>query len=108
MLLVPGTVYNRYVEHLKVQGVATTKQADYSKWLRYFLDFCDKYPVPAAKTERVRLFCEKLQEKKQSHRQQEQAAHAISLYFEMEMLHSAKFEEGLHQNQGLKLMYCLK
>jgi integron integrase len=84
MLLIPNAVFVRYVAHLKTRGVAVAYHADYQKWLRYFLDFCDKYPVPAAKSECVRLFCEKLREKKQSMAKQEQAAHAVSLYFEME------------------------
>jgi site-specific recombinase XerD len=83
MLLIPKAVFVRYVAQLKTRGVAAAYHADYQKWLRYFLDFCDKYPNPAAKSERVRLFCEKLREKKQSLAKREQAAHAVSLYFEM-------------------------
>lgn len=64
MLLIPNEVFNRYVAHLKKYGVADASHADYRKWLRYFLDFCDKYPVPDAKSNRVRLFCEKLRDKK--------------------------------------------
>ncbi len=83
MLLIPNAVLTSYVEHLNKRGVATDRHGDYKKWLRYFLDFCDKYPVPESKSERIRLFCEKLQDKKQPDKQRQQAAHAISLYFEM-------------------------
>lgn len=83
MLLIPNEVFNRYITYLGKRGITTVHQWQYKKWLRYFLDFCDKYPVPAAYSDRIRLFCEKLQEKKQSKAQREQAAHAISLYFEM-------------------------
>jgi len=83
MLLVPNAVFIRYVTHLKNREIAPARYAEYKKWLRYFLDFCDKYPVPAAKSERVRLFCEKLRDKKQTEEQREKAAHAVSLYFEM-------------------------
>ena len=60
-----------------------SRHADYKKWLRYYLDFCDKYQPPDSNSERVRLFIEKLREKKQTPAQQKQAAHAISLYFEI-------------------------
>ncbi len=84
MLIVPNTLYSRYVTHLQLRGVAAARHADYKKWLRYFLDFCNKYSPQGSKSERVRLFCEKLLEKKQSEVQRQQAAHAISLYFEMQ------------------------
>lgn len=82
MLLVPNVVFTRYVAHLNTRGIAADRHGDYKKWLRYYLDFCDKYPVPESKPERVRLFCEKMHEKKQSEKQRQQAAHAVSLYFE--------------------------
>ena len=63
MLLIPKAVFIRYVAHLKSRGVPAALHADYQKWLRYFLDFCDKYPVPSGKSDRVRLFCEKLRRK---------------------------------------------
>jgi integron integrase len=83
MLLIPNAVFTRYVAHINKRGIATVRHAEYKKWLRYFLDFCDKYPVPDANSERVRLFCEKLRDKKQTEKHREQAAHAVSLYFEM-------------------------
>ncbi len=90
MLLIPKAVFIQYVAHLKSRGVPAALHADYQKWLRYFLDFCDKYPVPSGKSDRVRLFCEKLRLKKQSEAKREQAAHAVSLYFEMEQQESLK------------------
>ena len=83
MLLIPNEIFVRYLAYLSKRGISTVHQGQYKKWLRYYLDFCDKYPVPAANSDRVPLFCEKLQEKKQSKTQREQAAHAISLYFEI-------------------------
>lgn len=56
MLLIPNAVLTSYIEHLNKRGVATDRHGDYKKWLRYFLDFCDKYPVPESKSEHVRLF----------------------------------------------------
>ena len=76
MFLIPNEVFVRYLEYLSKRGISTVHQGQYKKWLRYYLDFCDKYPVPVANSDRIRLFCKKLQEKKQCKTQQEQAAHS--------------------------------
>lgn len=57
---------------------------DYRKWLRYYFDFSSKYPESRGRSEQVRKFLEKLRDKNQSEAQRRQAAHAISLYFEMQ------------------------
>jgi hypothetical protein len=81
---VPNTVISRYESILKKREVPIASFKDYKKWLRYFHDFCAKHPVPEPKSEQVRLFIEKLREKKQTGAQCRQAAHAISIYFEMQ------------------------
>jgi len=83
MLRIPNVVFDNFVAHLDYKKVPPARFSEYKKWLRYYLDFCDKFPVPADKAERVRMFCEKLKAKKQSEKQREWAAHAISLYFDM-------------------------
>src|SRR6266567_4746672 len=84
MFTVPNTILAQYASVLRKNDIVGSSIADYKKWLRYYLDFCEKHPVPDARSERVRLFCEKLREKKQSDQQRQQAAHAVSLYFEIE------------------------
>ncbi len=84
MLLIPDAVFDDFIEFLKGKGFSPGIFAEYKKWLRYYLDFCHKYPVPDSKSERVRLFAEKLEEKKQPEKQRERAAHAVSLYYEMQ------------------------
>jgi integron integrase len=84
MLPVPVAILTRFEAILEKWAVAPIQRADYKKWLRYFLDFCAKYPVPEARPDQVRLFIEKLREKKQTPFQQNQAAHAVSLYFEIQ------------------------
>jgi hypothetical protein len=83
MLKIPDAVLDKYVAHLGTKKVPPARFAEYKKWLRYYLDFCHKYPVPSDRAERVRMFCEKLKEKKQTEEQRERAAHAVSLYFAM-------------------------
>ena len=58
-------------------------QAVYQKWLRYYLDFCRKYNFPQTQCGSLTHFLVKLQEKKQTKTQQDQASHSISLYYEL-------------------------
>ena len=83
MLTIPNSLIDQFASHINSRGVPAGRIAEYKKWLRYFLDFCDKYPVPSNKGERIRLFCEKLKQKNQSEALQQRAAHAVLLYFEM-------------------------
>ena len=85
MLPVPVSVLKRFDAILEKRAVTPIQRADYKKWLRYFLDFCTKYPVPEARPDQVRLFIDKLREKRQTPFQQNQAAYAVSLYFEMQL-----------------------
>ena len=79
---VPDAVMAQFEAVLKKKVSDVSVHWPYKKWVRYFWDFCAKYPVPESRTERVRLFILKLREKKQSPEQQNQAAHAISFLFE--------------------------
>ncbi len=79
---VPVPILKSFEAILEKRAISPSEHANYIKWLRYFLDFCAKYPVPEAPPDRVRLFVGKLREKKQTPFQQNQAAHAVSLYFE--------------------------
>jgi integron integrase len=84
MMFVPVPILTKFEAILEKRAVAPAQRAAYKKWLRYFLDFCIKYPVPQSRPDQVRLFIDKLREKRQTPAQQNQAAHAVSLYFEMQ------------------------
>jgi hypothetical protein len=45
----------------------------YKKWLRYYLDFCQKYKQPISTKESLQQFIKKLQEKNQTPERQKQA-----------------------------------
>ena len=83
MQTIPDDIGEQYSAVLKKRAVPVSRHNDYRKWLRYYLDFRSKYPLPASKSEHVRLFIQKLLEKKRTTEQQKQAAHALSLYFEI-------------------------
>lgn len=86
MLFIPNAVFDEFLEFLGKKDFSAESMTEYKKWLRYYLDFCSKYPMPDSTSERVRLFTEKLKEKKQNEKQRERAAHAVSLYLEMIMM----------------------
>ncbi len=81
---IPSDILTQFEAVLKKKAVPESSHKEYKKWLRYYLDFCGKYPLPDSNSERVKLFIDKLRQKKQTTKQQERAAHVVSLYFEMQ------------------------
>ena len=77
MLAIPSALQAQFEEHLGNKRVPTGLHGMYKKWLRYYLDFCQKYHCPAAHKQSLPKFIQKLQEKKQTKVQQEQAMTAI-------------------------------
>jgi integron integrase len=84
MIDFPKTLLPQYLKLLEKRGVSAANFAECIKWSRYFLDYCTKYPVPGSQAEQVRLFVEKLKSKGQSDRQCQQAAYAVSAFFEVQ------------------------
>jgi len=80
---IPSDILTQFDAIMKKKAVPFSVRPDYRKWLRYYLDFRSKYPLPDSNSEHVRLFIEKLQQKNQSLAQQKQAAYALSLFFVM-------------------------
>ncbi len=82
---IPPDILIQFNAVLKKRAVPLASHADYRKWLLYYLDFQSKYTLPDSKSEHVRLFIEKLRKKSQTPKQQAQAAHALSLFFESQL-----------------------
>jgi integron integrase len=83
MLNIPSALQTQFETCLRNTTMPKHAHAAYTKWLRYYLDFCQKYHFPHAQRESLPHFLHKLQEKKQTKAQQQQASHAISLYYEL-------------------------
>lgn len=66
---IPALLLTRFLSHLKQSMVPESSHAEYLQWLRYYLHFCRNFPVPDSKSERVRLFCEKLGQKQKTVKQ---------------------------------------
>jgi len=83
MQKVPYDIWTKYSAFLKAKVKDVSHHENLKKWFLYFWDFRTKYHPLDSRSEQVRLFIEKLQHKGQSKVQQKQAAHAVSLYFQM-------------------------
>lgn len=83
MLTIPRAVQAQFEECLRTKPIPQKTHGVYKKWLRYYLDFCKNYNFPDVERETLAPFLRKLEEKKQTKAQREQAAHAIALYHEI-------------------------
>ncbi|MFZ5798479.1 MAG: integron integrase [Thermodesulfobacteriota bacterium] len=95
MLPIPSDILASFDEILKQREIPASLHIHYRKWLRYFLDFCDKYPPPETRSEQVKQFIAKLHSKKQTPELCKQAAHAASLYFEVRQSRSGEKLSGI-------------
>ncbi len=84
MLPIPRDILAHFNEVLKRQNISLPAQADYRKWLLYFLDFRSKYAAGKLPADQLALFAEKLQSKKQTPAQIEQAKEAIALFISLQ------------------------
>jgi hypothetical protein len=83
MLNLPSALRTAFETCLQNTAIPKAAHAAYTKWLRYYLDSCQKYHFPHAQKESLPRFLHKLQEKKQTQAQQQQASLAVSLYYEL-------------------------
>jgi hypothetical protein len=83
MLPIPAALQASFEAYLRAGKIPETAHAYYKKWLRFYLDFCRKYHAAPSRRESLPLFQQKLHEKKQPEWQQQQATHAVSLYYEL-------------------------
>ena len=77
MQRVPYDIWTRYEAFLKAKVKDSARHADFKKWFLFFWDFRAKYKPPEYPSDQIRLFVEKLQQKKVPPEQQKQAAFAV-------------------------------
>ena len=83
MISISPSLEKQFIVRLGKKEVPKNEQALYRKWLRYYLDFCQKYHFPPNQEKSLSRFLGKLQEKKQTKTSQEQASQAVSLYYDL-------------------------
>ncbi len=83
MLNIPPDILTRFDALLTKRAVPSDQHNFYKKWLRYYLDFCGKYRHPDLSPKSLTQFLGKLRDKNQTEPQVRQAAHAVSLYLNL-------------------------
>jgi hypothetical protein len=89
MLQLPSALRAEFETCLRHAGIPKPAHAAYTKWLRSYLDFCQKYHVPQA--------------------QRQQASHAVSLYDELVRLRDShtdvpSLKNDAHPEKALDLL----
>ena len=51
MIQLPGHLVTRYQAYCRSCGIMAADCADYLKWLRFFIDYCEKYRVSGKPSE---------------------------------------------------------
>ena len=74
MLAIPSAIQSKFEEHLRNKAIPNNVHGPYKKWLRYYLDFCQKYHFSDIDKNSLPRFIHKLQEKSQTKAQEAQAA----------------------------------
>ncbi len=77
MKQIPSNIKVLYDGHLKNKAIPKSAHFHYRKWLRHYLDFCEKYRLNELNNENHVQFINKLKGKRQTAQQQKQAYHAI-------------------------------
>ena len=94
MLKIPSALEAKFEASLLQKAIPQNALASHLKWLRYYLDFCQKYRFPETHRGSLAHFLNKLQEKRQTTAQQQEASRAIMLYYEL--IHSLDHDDELH------------
>jgi integron integrase len=93
---IPFKIVKSFQALLEQRAIPPAERAEYQKWLRFYLDFCDKYQFESASKDSFASFNEKLLEKWQSESQRRQAHDAIRVYFKMLTLNA----DNTHANES--------
>jgi len=107
MLPIPPPLEAQFEDRLRKKGVPKGDYGSFKKWLRSYLGFCAKYQFHPTGKENLPEFFGKLREKRQAKAQQEQAACAIRVFYEIveEQTSSRKSPVGLGSGTPRKASY---
>jgi integron integrase len=94
MLNISSSLQAELDRWLQKKAIPNGIHSAYKKWVRFYLDFCQKYGFLASNKDSLPPFLHKLQEKRQTKSQQDQAADAIGLLY-------LAFEEKASANKFL-------
>jgi len=80
---IPKDTFNNYIEILKKNSIPFDHHSQYIKWLRFYLDFCEKYHFSENDSDSLPHFIQKLINKKQNVSDRDQASIAVKLYYQI-------------------------
>ena len=83
MIKLPENINKPFQKLLINKELSDEDRHFYSKWLRFYWDFCHKYHHHAFDQDSLPLFIAKLQDKGQSEVQRKQASMAITFLYEI-------------------------
>ncbi len=78
MIALPSEIFDPFDHLLRSKSLQSNTRFVYTKWLRFYWDFCQKYQHNPLYANSLPLFLKKLQEKQQSEQQQQEAHQAVS------------------------------
>jgi hypothetical protein len=97
-------IHVQFAQFLIGKALPPTVRSFYTKWLRFYWDFCHKYRHDPLQSDSLPLFLKKLQDKHQSEPQRKQAQQAISLFYEMQTASTLRRAEGASKKRRQPLM----
>jgi len=83
MIDIPPKIASTYNGFLVKKGIPQKLHTFYRKWLRYYLDFCQKYTSGQTGKNSLSAFISELRDKNQSEFMQKQARDAVVVFHEM-------------------------
>lgn len=80
---VPENIAQIFSHRMEVAHIPDEDRRNYMKWLRFYLDFCEKYKHSPTHPDSSNAFMQKLTEKGQTPAKQRQAAQSIRVYLDI-------------------------
>jgi hypothetical protein len=79
VIALPRIILERFDQVLREKALPNIARFIYTKWLRFYWDFCQKYQHNPLYANCLPLFLKNLQDKQQSEQQQQEAHQALFL-----------------------------
>jgi hypothetical protein len=80
---IPEDIAKIFSRRMEAARIPDLDRQQYLKWLRFYLDFCDKYKHSPTHLDSSNAFMLKLTEKRQTPARQRQAAQSINVYLDI-------------------------
>ena len=98
MKVIPQALMRLFDECLNAKGIAPEFHGFYRKWLRFYLDFCEKYNTDPQKPDSLPDFINKLRDKNQPEPFQKQAYRSVLIYYDLYAIRPRWLEEQRETN----------